>query len=232
MLYRTVICDHLASSVRKFDLVFLAVILCHRRRHCACGRRGTTSSPRLRSGQAAHASIFSKPTRGITSVLPRTRSATSRITSPSIRMPRPTAQYVAVAPLLDTIIATVVVRHARPQCADRTTSSASRRWRRPIMGVLAVAGGLGPRHPRVRSPRRAHRRRFSPPCCPATFSIARWSASSITTRSKCCCRSRRSPLASPIGLGDPWRRQSVLGCISSPGPAVRISCSSSRCGSS
>ena len=126
-------------------------------RHPGGGRRPSRVGAVGRRASARRASIFSRPTRGITCGSPRARSATSRIASPSIPYAAPDGQYVAVAPLLDTIIATAVVRHAGPRCADaihrarRGDGAGDHRRARGVRGV-----GAGDRC--VRSPRRLDRR--------------------------------------------------------------------------
>ena len=121
------------------------------------------------------------------------------------------------------------VRDAGPRCL-RTAYIEQRRGtragdRRRARGRRGVGAG----DDRVRSPRRPHRRRCWPLFCPGTFSIARSSASSITTRSKCCCRSRRWRASRTARRPAP---ASASGCICWRGRAARISSSSSRSGSS
>ena len=102
----------------------------------ACGRRGTTSAPRLRSGSGARVNFLE------TDAWYHVRLAESQVRNFPHRVTvdpyaAPDGQYVAVAPLLDTIIATAAfVTQGRD--APTHTSSASRRSCRPIVGVLAV----------------------------------------------------------------------------------------------
>ena len=98
---------------------------------CGSGRRGTTCSARP-------ASTFSRPTRGTTSGSPRARSATfpHRVTVDPYASPN--GQYVAVAPLLDVIVSTVVVltqgTGASTQYIERVAALVP-----AVIGVLAVA---------------------------------------------------------------------------------------------
>ena len=86
----------------------------------------------------ARASIFSRPTRGTTSGWSKTRSATFRYRVTVDPYAAPDGQFVAVAPLLDAIIATVVFVTRGPDAPtgyiERVAALVP-----PIMGVLAVA---------------------------------------------------------------------------------------------
>ena len=150
-----------------------------------------------------HLSRLGRRLRRPTHQLPRDRRLVSRAAGrePGAQLSRgastldpyaaPGGQFVPIAPLFDTITATAVVLvHGRDADADRRSSASPRSCRR-CSGRSTVVARVGARATSCSAAAPACSRRRCSRCCRATSSIARCSASSITTRSKRCWRWRR-----------------------------------------
>ena len=171
------------SCLRKFDVIMLAIILL-----VAAGLRVWAPwDDVLRLG----ARQFSRDRRVVSRAA--RREPGPQLSAPrhrrSLRRAR-TASTWRLRRCSTPIIATAVRSSRRAATRRPTTSSASRRsCRRSSACWPSSRCGRWRRSRSIAAPA------SSPACwprsCPATSSIARSSASSITTRSKCCCRSRR-----------------------------------------